>query len=222
MSQPHPHAILFDLDGTLVDTAPDFYGVVNSLRLEIGKSELPVDTIRKQVSNGGAALAELTWEISREQADFLDYRNRLLDRYADQLAVGSGLFAGFDAVLQELELIGIQWGIVTNKPRRFSVPLLQKLGIHTRSLICADDLSRAKPDPEGLLKCAAELGVEASACWYVGDHIRDIQAGKAAGMFAIGAEFGYIDDLDNPANWQADAYITQPADLITLLTRQPN
>jgi len=212
-----PQAILFDLDGTLVDTAPDFFDVVNSLRQELGKAVLPDDVIRKQVSNGGAALTELTWEVERDHPQFMEFRNILLDRYSGYLGCGSAYFEGFEVVLRQLEQQGIKWGIVTNKPRRFTEPLLAKLGIQTRSLICADDLERAKPDPEGLLKCAAELGVDAAQCWYVGDHLRDIQAGQAAAMFTIAAEFGYIEDHDSAANWQADALIATPTDLLALL-----
>ncbi len=212
-----PSAILFDLDGTLVDTAPDFFGVVNSMREELGKPVLANDVIRKQVSNGGAALTELTWEVERDHPQFMDYRNRLLDRYGDHLATGSAYFEGFEQVLDDLGSLGIQWAIVTNKPRRFAEPLLQKLNIETASLICADDLAQAKPHPEGLFKCAAELNVDAGDCWYVGDHIRDIEAGKAAGMYSIAALFGYIEDDDDPAQWGADASIDNPYQLLDLL-----
>ncbi|MDO6682993.1 HAD-IA family hydrolase [Oceanobacter sp. 5_MG-2023] len=219
MSQPHPHAILFDLDGTLLDSAPDFFGVVNSLRQEQGKPPLDHKTIRQQVSNGGAALTEITWEISRDHPEFSDYREQLLNRYGDYLATASALFPGFRAVLDELQLLGVQWGIVTNKPRRFAVPLLEKLTISAPVLVCADDVRIAKPDPESLLLAAAQLELQPEACWYVGDHLRDIQAGKAAGMRTIAALFGYIEDHDDPQRWQADNSIHTADELITLLGR---
>ena len=221
MSQPYPHAILFDLDGTLLDSAPDFFGVVNSLRQELGKAPLATATIRQQVSNGGAALTEITWEVSRDHPEFGDYREQLLSRYGDYLASASTLFPGFSAVLDELQLLGVQWGIVTNKPRRFAEPLLEKLALETPVMVCPEDVSLAKPDPASLLLAATRLGLKPEACWYVGDHLRDIQAGKAAGMPTIAALFGYIEDHDDPQRWQADACINTPDELITLLGQQP-
>ena len=217
MTQPNPAAILFDLDGTLVDTAPDFGVVVNHLRREYRLEELPYERIREQVSNGGAALTRLTWELDDSASDFVDKRAELLDCYSDHLGSASAFFPGFGAVLKELELIGIQWGIVTNKPRRFTEPLLERLGIEAQSVVCGDDVEQAKPAPDALLLGAKQLDCNPSSCWYVGDHKRDIDAAKAADMFSIAALFGYIEPHDQPENWGADALIERPDQLLNLL-----
>lgn len=217
MNQPVPTGILFDLDGTLVDTAPDFGVVVNLLRQESNLAPLPYHAIREQVSNGGAALTRLTWHITDDHSDFQDYRHRLLACYAQHLGTASQYFPGFQAVLNELELLGIRWGIVTNKPRRFTEPLLKTLNITAKSVVCADDVEHAKPAPDALLKGAAELGLTPTDCWYVGDHQRDIDAARAAKMFSIGARFGYIEPHDNPEDWAAGALIEKPSQLLSLL-----
>ncbi|MFC3679543.1 HAD-IA family hydrolase [Bacterioplanoides pacificum] len=221
-----PEAILFDLDGTLVDTAPDFFAVVNGLRKEQGKAELADETIRQQVSNGGAALTRLTFDYpdqaGRDLANapqvFIDHRQQILDRYLDNIGNLSGYFPGFDAVLPELQKHGIRWGIVTNKPRLYTEVLLNKLHIHCDVVVCPDDVAKSKPDPEPLLKAADLLGLNAQQCWYVGDHIRDIQAGQAAQMFTLAASFGYIEAGDSAENWQADAIIDTPEALLQQLT----
>ena len=221
-----PEAILFDLDGTLVDTAPDFFAVVNGLRKEQGKPQLAEEAIREQVSNGGSALTRITFDYppqaGRDLATapqvFIDHRQQILDRYLDNIGNLSGYFPGFDVVLSELKKQGIRWGIVTNKPRLYTEALLNKLNIHCDVVVCPDDVSKSKPDPEPLLKAAAILGLNAEQCWYVGDHIRDIQAGKAADMFTLAAGFGYIEADDRADNWQADAIIDSPEALLEQLT----
>lgn len=217
---PLPKAILFDLDGTLVDTAPDFFGVVNSLRQEAGKLPLADDTIREQVSNGGVALSKLTWEIDDNHPRLMDFRQQLLDRYEQTVGSLSGLFAGFGDILTTFGQRGIRWGIVTNKPRLYTELLLQRLAIDTDALVCPEDVVHRKPAPDSLLKAAGLLGVHADECWYVGDHIRDIEAARAAGMLSIAALYGYIEEGDDPAAWQADLSIRAPQELLTLLDRQ--
>lgn len=217
MIQPHPAAMLFDLDGTLVDTAPDFGVVVNHLRRQYQLAELPYAHIREQVSNGGSALTRLTWELDDVHPDFAAKRAELLNCYTEHLGSASAYFPGFSAVLNELELLNIQWGIVTNKPRRFTEPLLERLDIHPQSVVCGDDVDQAKPAPDALLLGAEQLGCSPAACWYVGDHVRDIAAAKAAGMFSIAALFGYIEPHDQPESWGADAYIERPDQLLNLL-----
>lgn len=217
MKPTRPAAILFDLDGTLVDTAPDFGAVVNLLRQQSGLEDLPYDRIREQVSNGGAALTRLTWGIDEQAPEFMARRNQLLDCYQEHLGIASGFFDGFPATLAHMEQAGIRWGIVTNKPRRFTTPLLDALGIQADSVVCGDDVATAKPAPDALLKGAEELQCSPQACWYVGDHRRDIEAARAAGMYSIAALFGYIEPDDNPNNWHADALIQHPEELLALL-----
>ncbi len=212
-----PKAILFDLDGTLVDTAPDFYDVVNSLRADEGLPALDHERIREQVSNGGIALACLTFEITADHNDIQAYRMRVLDRYSTCIGSLSGYFPGFDETIKGIEAAGIRWGIATNKPRAYTDPLLANLGIHCDSVICPEDVRQSKPAPDALLLGAQQLNVNASECWYVGDHLRDMEAAKAAGMLAIAARFGYLEASDNGSLWPADLWIEQPTDLLTLI-----
>lgn len=212
-----PQAILFDLDGTLVDSAPDFKQVVNSLREEEGFAPLPYTTIREQVSNGGLALACIAFNITREHPDLMIYRQRVLDRYLENIGSHSCLFEGFENVLNKLEQANIQWGIVTNKPRLYAELLVERLNIRAPVMVCPEDVPQRKPHPDPLFKAASDLQIEASACWYVGDHERDIEAAIAAKMPSVAALFGYIEPHVNPQDWQADFYIQHPQDLLTLL-----
>lgn len=211
-------AVFFDLDGTLVDSAPDFYAVVNSLRLEEGRDELPHPTIRDQVSNGGIHLSCLTWDITPSHPDIMIYRQRLLDRYTEYLGNYSSLFEGFAPVLSYLEKSNIAWGIVTNKPRPYAVPLLNKLRIDTELLICPEDVVNRKPHPEPLIKAAQFFDVGSKDCIYVGDHVRDIESAIAANMPSVAALFGYIESDVDPKDWGADFYIDTPAELMPLLS----
>lgn len=214
-----PQAILFDLDGTLVDTAPDFFGVVNNLRAEAGKAPLADDIIREQVSNGGIALSKLTWDISDDHPQLMDYRQTLLDRYEQTVGTLSGFFTGFSDVLSDLAQQNIRWGIVTNKPRLYTELLLQRLNIACDVVVCPEDVTHRKPAPDALLLAASQLGLAASDCWYVGDHIRDIESARAAAMFSIAALYGYIEADDDPYAWGADASIQSPADLLNMINR---
>ncbi len=217
-----PAAILFDLDGTLADSAPDFFATVNSLRSEDGLSLFSFDTVRQQVSNGGAALTRLTWDITDDHPQFLQQRQRLLDRYQQLIGSAGGLFPGFGEVLSYFAGSGIPWGVVTNKPRLYTDLLMPKLGVDAAVVICPEDVARRKPAPDPLLKAAAILDVDPQQCWYVGDHIRDIESARAAGMRAIAATFGYIEEDNDPLSWQADDYIASPLELIPLLAQSGN
>lgn len=213
-----PKAVLFDLDGTLVDSAPDFDSVVNSLRAEEGLNALPYEKIREQVSNGGIALACLAFEITREHPDLMQYRQRVLDRYEYGIGTHSHLFKGFEQVLPKLDNAAIRWGIVTNKPRLYAELLITKLKLDSAVMICPEDVPQRKPHPAPLLKAAQDLQLKATQCWYVGDHARDIEAAIAAQMPSVAALFGYIEPHVNPKDWHADFYIEQPQDLLTLLS----
>ncbi|MEK9712471.1 MAG: HAD-IA family hydrolase [Thalassolituus sp.] len=213
-----PAAVLFDLDGTLVDTAPDFFEVVNSLRADIGKQPLSDDTIREQVSNGGIALATITYEVSREDPDIQAYRQKVLDRYETAVGAHAELFDGFTDVLAFLAKENIPWGIVTNKPRKYTDLLLERMPLPCHFVVCPEDVKNNKPAPDSLLLCAEKMQVNAQECWYVGDHIRDIQAAKAADMFSIAALFGYIEEKDDPKAWNAEHYIGSATDLLAMLT----
>jgi N-acetyl-D-muramate 6-phosphate phosphatase len=212
-------AVFFDLDGTLIDTAPDFHTVLNAMLAEAGRPALPYHKVRAQVSNGARAVVHAGFGGAPGEAEFDQRLNAFLDRYVEHLTVGSTLFDGMDIILDRLDAHGIPWGIVTNKPVRFTAPLLAGLNLSERvgPVICPDHVAERKPHPEGLLKAAAMVGAKPDRCVYVGDHDRDIAAGRNAGMKTIGVTFGYLDDGEDPLNWRADFYASNTAELMTLL-----
>ncbi len=214
--QENTQAVLFDLDGTLIDTAPTFAKVLNLQLQQHGKAELPFEQIRMQVSHGARALITLGFGLKEGDDGFEDLRLELLDIYDHRIDQGSSLFPDMNQVLQHLKQKNIPWGIVTNKPSRFTFPLIKKLGINDNCavVVCPDDVTHTKPDPEPLALAAFRLHVDAQHCIYVGDHERDIRAGNRAGMFTVAARFGYIADTDKPELWQANAFIDSPLDLL--------
>ncbi len=213
-----PRAVFFDLDGTLLDTAPDFIRVVNLQRTRHGLAPLPTEQIRNTVSNGARALILLSFGLKEGDADFKVLHQELLDLYLDNLAVETCLFPGMSALLEQLETHGLPWGIVTNKPRRYTDPLLQQLGLDTRTAVtlCPDDVKNTKPHPEPLLKAAGVVNCPPATCWYVGDHERDILSGKAAGMTTIAARYGYLESPAAAQDWLADYIIDHPSELLDL------
>lgn len=216
-SLPAPTALLFDLDGTLVDTAPDLARATNALRAHHGLEALPFDTIRAQVSNGGSALVTLALGLETQHPHHASARAFLLDAYAQDVAAESRVFAGLERLLELWALPPRAWGIVTNKPRAYAVPLIEALELTPGALLCADDLPVKKPCPEPLWEAARRLGVAPESCWYIGDHARDMQAARAAGMAAIAVGYGYIGDDEDRHSWQADAWFEHPADLVQAL-----
>jgi 2-phosphoglycolate phosphatase len=211
--------ILFDLDGTLVDTAPDLGYALNLQRERHGLAPLPQRDIRPYASHGSKGLLAVGFDLAPEDDRFLAMREEYLKLYDQVFTRSPVLFDGIGEVLQEIEQRGIPWGIVTNKPRRFSEPLIKAMQLDQRvsCLVCGDDAVRAKPHPDTLLMACNMTGIKAGNCVYVGDAERDIQAGRAAGMKTIVALFGYIDANDKPGQWGADAMISSPAELLALL-----
>lgn len=221
MSQPIA-AVLFDLDGTLIDTAPDFIRIVQKMCAEEGVTAPSAAQIRSQVSEGARAMVRLIRpELGLDDPALLAYRQQFLQEYAQQIAVDTALFEGMQALLESLEQRQIAWGIVTNKPRDLSVLLLEALGLTQRCavLVCPEDVSRSKPDPEPMLLAAAQIGVAAEQIVYVGDHPRDIDAGRAAQMPTVLAAYGYLppERAGNLADWQADHIVADVAALHALL-----
>ena len=212
-------AVLFDLDGTLIDTAPTFVKVLNHLLEKHGHKALPFDVIRKQVSNGARALITLAFALKEGEENFEQLRNELLDLYEENISDGSQLFRGMEKVLQELERKNIPWGIVTNKPTRFTFPLLSALSLNEKCsvVICPDDVEHTKPHPEPLELACFRLDVKPLDCIYVGDHERDIVAGNAANMKTITALFGYISDNDHAENWNADYCVQSPEEILNFI-----
>lgn len=218
MSTSIPEAILFDLDGTLVDTAPDLAEATNALRRHHGLTPLPYEKIRGQVSNGGSALVTLAIGIESGSSEHDTARQYLLDNYEQAVAVHSRLFAPLDQWLERWHSASRLWGIVTNKPRRYTLPLLDALALTPGALLCADDLAVRKPAPEPLWEAARRLDVAPQACWYVGDHIRDMEAAKAAGMTAVAVGYGYISEEDDYQQWPADLWFETCEDLVDALS----
>lgn len=214
-----PRAVLFDLDGTLLDTAPDFVLAINALRAEEALAPLAATVLRPHVSHGGAALICAAFNMTAAQPEFERRRLRLLDLYAHVLAQATVPFAGVEDLLLTLETRGLPWGIVTNKPGWLTTPLLAALGLDQRAgcVIAGDTTARAKPHPEPLLAAAQALAIRPADCLYVGDAQRDIDAARAAGMACLVALYGYIGSDDHPERWGGDGSIACPQDLLAWL-----
>ena len=221
-------AVLFDLDGTLIDTAADFVRIIGKMSRENDWQAPPEAEIREQVSAGASAMVQLMlrhndqMEISEE--GLLAFRQQFLDDYEAEICVDSCVFSELKEVLTTLEQKGVPWGIVTNKPRYLAEQLLKKLQLDERcaALVCPEDVSRPKPDPEPMYMALEKLGIPRGAAGcvlYVGDHIRDIDAGKSAGMSTILAAYGYIppEDQKNLKKWGADHITDTPEHLNKLL-----
>ncbi len=210
-------AVLFDLDGTLIDTAPDMALALNRLRLECNLAPLAFETIRPQVSNGARGLLEIGFSLSPSQRGFSELRDRFLQLYRQDIANRSALFAGFVPVLSTLSERDIRWGIVTNKPGFLTRQLLKELNITPAVVVAGDDLARRKPAPDQLIYAAGQLRLPPQQIMYVGDHERDIQASIAAHMPAVAVRWGYLDGERPIENWQANRIIDAPADLLHLV-----
>lgn len=214
-------AVMFDLDGTLLDTAPDFIVVVNKLRAEYQQQPLAADVIRACVSNGSKALIRLAFDIDENHAEFERRRLRLLELYLDNLAVYTAPFPGIDNLLAQLDLHNIAWGIATNKPAIYTLPLMDALDMQPAplSIICPDHVKHSKPDPEALVLASQQLGCSTDEIIFIGDHKRDIDCGKGAGSITIAAAYGYIDKDDDISHWEAD-YCVNHADEIWPIIKQ--
>lgn len=210
-------AVLFDLDGTLIDTAADFVWVLNQLLTQNQRPNLSYAAIRERVSDGATQMIKLGFACDEQHPEFAAWKQDFLALYGQNLARESRLFPGMQQVLTELEQNQIPWGIVTNKPRFYSQALLQKLKLSCDCLICPDDVSKTKPDPEGLIAAAKQLDVATSNCWYVGDHQRDIDAAHNAGMKSVAASYGYVKNLAQVKQWQAMHCIDKPLQLLKLV-----
>lgn len=213
-------AVLFDLDGTIADTAPDLGYAINQQRLARGMPELPVEAVRSHASSGARGLLKIGFNIVPEDSGYEEMRDEFLAIYEQNLARGSALFPGVASLLAQIEQRGMAWGIVTNKAERFTFPLLSALGLLERSavVICGDTTPHPKPHPAPLLAASDKLGVAAASCLYVGDDERDVQAGQAAGMPVIVARYGYLGNGKPPESWGADGYIDSPMELLDFLS----
>ena len=212
-----PLAILFDLDGTLADTAPDLAGAVNQLRIARGLAPTDYELLRPIASAGARGLIGVAFGITPDDAAYEELRDDFLKNYEAAIAVDSSLFAGITELLSGLQEQGIAWGIVTNKIARLTDQLVPKIGLgHAACVISGDTTAHSKPHPAPLFEAAKRIGVLPEHCWYVGDDLRDIQAGQAAGMTTIAAAWGYCGEAA-PATWNADILVDTPQQLFALL-----
>ena len=212
-----PRAVLFDLDGTLADTAPDLAAAVNFLRVQRGLEPTPYAVLRPTASAGARGMIGAAFGLAPQDEGYEELRLQWFERYQAAMAVHSTLFGGVAELLDGICEAGMAWGIVTNKPARFTDPLVPQIGLaHAGCIVSGDTTGHAKPHPAPLLEGARRLGVSPEHCWYVGDDLRDIEAGRAAGMVTVACGWGYCGAVE-PSSWGADYLLDTPADLLELL-----
>jgi phosphoglycolate phosphatase len=211
--------VLFDLDGTFADTAPDMASALNHVLCSAGQAPRPLEEIRPHVSHGGKALIRLGFGLTPEDPEFDRLRRAFLDAYQEHIYVHTRLFPGMDALLEALDSRGVPWGIVTNKPAWLTEPLMRHLGMSSRAacIVSGDTTSRAKPHPEPIRHACRQIDRPAARCWYVGDAQRDIEAGRQAGTRTLVALFGYLSDTDRPDSWGADGMVRDPLEILAWL-----
>ncbi len=208
--------VLFDLDGTLVDTAEDLAAAVNRCQARRGLAPTPVQELRPWASHGARGLIQRAFGLQPPGPGYEELRDEFLDYYEQALCVHSRLYEGIEPTLAAIESSGRLWGVVTNKASRFTGPLLRALRLESRAscVVSGDTAARPKPDPAPILHALTQCGVEATASIYVGDDLRDIQAGRAAGVGTVAAAYGYSASVEDVASWQADLIIDRPQDLL--------
>lgn len=214
-------AVLFDMDGTLLDTAPDFIAVCQAMLQARNLPAVDDQLIRDQISGGARAMVAATFAMDIQADGFEALRLEFLERYQQHCAVLSRPFDGMAELLTDIEQARLIWGVATNKPVCFAAPIMQQLGLAERSavLVCPDHVSRSKPDPEMLLLACQKIGVQPGEVLFVGDDARDIEAGRAAGCKTAAVTYGYIHPDDNPRHWGADVVVNHPLELRDVLDR---
>jgi phosphoglycolate phosphatase len=211
--------VLFDLDGTFADTAPDMRNALNRVLAQHQLPPLPLEAVRPHVSNGARGMVRAGFNLLPEDDGYVPLRDAFLVEYERALCLESRWFDGMHELVETLEQRDIAWGIVTNKATRYTHPLLNALDVTTRAacVVCGDTCARAKPHPDSLLHAANLIGIEPAQCLYVGDDLRDIQAANAAGMRGVVAMYGYLGVDPRPRAWPAAAFVDAPAQIATLL-----
>lgn len=212
-------AVLFDLDGTLADTAPDLARALNRVRAANDLAPMSAEITRPCTSSGARGLLKIGFGLNPGDGRYEELRLQFLDFYAAEICVDTRLFDGMAELLTQLDQQRLPWGVVTNKAERFTLPLLQRLHLAERAacIVCGDTTARAKPHPDPLLHAAAALQLPPSACLYLGDDLRDVQSAHAAGMRALAARYGYLGDGGPIEFWQADAVIDHPREVLDYL-----
>ena len=208
-------AVLFDMDGTLLDTAPDFIAVAQAMRETRGLDRMPDHQIRDVVSGGARAMVLSAFDVDPLSEEFETLRLEFLARYQAHCAVESRLYEGMSELLTEIEQANLRWGVVTNKPVCYAEPIMRQLGLASRSavLVCPDHVSRSKPDPEPMLLACSQLDLDPSTVLFVGDDLRDIESGRAAGSRTAAVRYGYVHPEDDPDTWGADVVVNHPLEL---------
>ena len=212
-------AVLFDLDGTIADTAPDLSFTLNEMLMSRGREPIALDRVRSVASSGAGGLLSQGFETNKNSEEFIQLRLEFLKIYEKNLLRSSKLFEGIESLLTELEKNKVPWGIVTNKSHRFTVPLLKGLNIYNRAacVISGDTTPHPKPHPAPLLEAARQLGLDPSKCIYIGDDERDIKAAIAANMDSVAALYGYLGKNSPPEAWGATNSIMKPSDLLDII-----
>lgn len=213
------NAVLFDLDGTLIDTAPDLGFALNAVLVEQGYDPLPLDIIRPVASHGCAGLIKLGFGFSSEDDRYPALQQQLLEIYQANIARESNLFPGMQSVLNTLQAHQIPWGVVTNKPAFLTDVLMRSLQLDTQAacIVSGDTTPHSKPHPAPIFHACQQLQLSPEVCLYIGDALRDIQAGKAAEMTTLIASYGYISTQDDLSSWQADGIVDSPEAILSWL-----
>ena len=211
-------AVLFDLDGTLADTAPDLAAAVNRMLVEQGHDRLPIERLRPFASAGARGLLHAAYGVKPDDAEYAPLRETFLEYYAERVCDKTRLFPGIAELLAELKTRGIAWGIVTNKATRFTERIVEALALTPDCVACGDTTAHLKPHPASLLHAAAQIGTPPAHCLYLGDDLRDMKAARAAGMRPIAVDWGYHHpDAGAPGAWEAEAVIRHPMELVERL-----
>ena len=212
-------AVLFDLDGTLIDSAPDLGAAADQMRTDRGLASLPLDRYRPMAGAGARGMLGIAFGITPDAPEFIALRDEFFLNYEARMLRDTQVFAGVAELVEALCARGLSWGVVTNKSVRFTGPLTRAIPLFgtARAIVSGDTTPYAKPHPEPLLEAARRLGVAPASCVYVGDDERDMMAGRAAGMRTIAATYGYMGERAEVARWEADAAIASPLDLLQLL-----
>jgi phosphoglycolate phosphatase len=217
--RPQFKSVFFDLDGTLADTAPDLAAAANKMLIDRNMPPLPMAKMRHLASSGARGMIDAAFGVSHEDPRFNDLKEEFLSNYEQAIHVHTALFPGMDELLQQLDEYSVPWGIVTNKHERFTIPLVKSLGLdqRTNAIVSGDTTPFAKPHPAPILLAVSQKQVHASSAVYIGDDLRDVQAGKAAGMRTIAAAYGYCGAHQPPQSWEADFIVYEPKDLTSIL-----
>jgi len=210
-------AVLFDFDGTLADTAPDLGGALNDMRTARGLAPVPLEQLRPHTSAGARGLLKVGFGIDPTSPDYEALREEFLARYGARSCLETLLFPGMSELLACIESRQLRWGIVTNKPERYTLPIVEALGLAGRAacVVGGDTTAHAKPHPAPMFEAARRIDVPPQACWYLGDDLRDVQAARASGMRPVAVAYGYLGtENGRPEDWNADLVIGQPLDLV--------